>query len=91
MQGTIVDRIDYNIQSVATTVEEGFKQLQKVLFGFLLLAQLNTSIVETLLSLRKLVYLLTFVSDIFSFYKLVINLLKRLFTYRRKERRKKGG
>ncbi|XP_058738844.1 syntaxin-42-like isoform X1 [Vicia villosa] len=28
-QGTIVDRIDYNIQSVATTVEEGFKQLQK--------------------------------------------------------------
>ncbi|TKY61744.1 Syntaxin-43 protein [Spatholobus suberectus] len=28
-QGTIVDRIDYNIQSVATNVEEGFKQLQK--------------------------------------------------------------
>ncbi|XP_027350950.1 syntaxin-43-like isoform X3 [Abrus precatorius] len=28
-QGTIVDRIDYNIQSVATSVEEGFKQLQK--------------------------------------------------------------
>ncbi|KAK6911623.1 Target SNARE coiled-coil homology domain [Dillenia turbinata] len=28
-QGTIVDRIDYNIQSVATTVEEGLKQLQK--------------------------------------------------------------
>ena len=28
-QGTIVDRIDYNIQSIATTVEEGFKQLQK--------------------------------------------------------------
>lgn len=30
-QGTIVDRIDYNIQNVATSVEEGFKQLQKVL------------------------------------------------------------
>ncbi|MBA0783314.1 hypothetical protein Gotri_001044 [Gossypium trilobum] len=30
-QGTIVDRIDYNIQNVATTVEEGLKQLQKVL------------------------------------------------------------
>ncbi|TYJ01100.1 hypothetical protein E1A91_A13G130900v1 [Gossypium mustelinum] len=28
-QGTIVDRIDYNIQNVATTVEEGLKQLQK--------------------------------------------------------------
>ncbi|XP_048336306.1 syntaxin-43 isoform X4 [Ziziphus jujuba] len=28
-QGTIVDRIDYNIQNVATAVEEGFKQLQK--------------------------------------------------------------
>ncbi|MBA0881654.1 hypothetical protein Goshw_016076, partial [Gossypium schwendimanii] len=27
--GTIVDRIDYNIQNVATSVEEGFKQLQK--------------------------------------------------------------
>ena len=30
-QGTIVDRIDYNIQNVATSVEEGLKQLQKVL------------------------------------------------------------
>ena len=29
-QGTIVDRIDYNIQNVVTSVEEGFKQLQKV-------------------------------------------------------------
>ncbi|XP_022744597.1 syntaxin-43-like isoform X1 [Durio zibethinus] len=28
-QGTIVDRIDYNIQNVATTVEEGLKQLEK--------------------------------------------------------------
>ncbi|XP_020538439.1 syntaxin-42 isoform X2 [Jatropha curcas] len=28
-QGTIVDRIDYNIQNVANSVEEGFKQLQK--------------------------------------------------------------
>ncbi|GAV57004.1 Syntaxin domain-containing protein/SNARE domain-containing protein [Cephalotus follicularis] len=28
-QGTIVDRIDYNIQKVATSVEEGFKQLEK--------------------------------------------------------------
>ncbi|XP_050225307.1 syntaxin-43 isoform X1 [Mercurialis annua] len=28
-QGTIVDRIDYNIQNVATTVDEGLKQLQK--------------------------------------------------------------
>lgn len=25
-----MDRIDYNIQSVATSVEEGFKQLEKV-------------------------------------------------------------
>ncbi|KAA8549117.1 hypothetical protein F0562_000801 [Nyssa sinensis] len=30
-QGTIVDRIDYNIQNVAVSVEDGFKQLQKVL------------------------------------------------------------
>lgn len=28
-QGTIIDRIDYNIQNVATTVEEGLKQLHK--------------------------------------------------------------
>ncbi|KAA8545225.1 hypothetical protein F0562_020009 [Nyssa sinensis] len=28
-QGTIVDRVDYNIQNVAASVEEGFKQLQK--------------------------------------------------------------
>ncbi|KAJ6414070.1 hypothetical protein OIU84_006813 [Salix udensis] len=28
-QGTIVDRIDYNIQNVETTIEEGLKQLQK--------------------------------------------------------------
>ncbi|XP_061968551.1 tlg2p-like protein a [Populus nigra] len=28
-QGTIVDRIDYSIHNVASTVEEGFKQLQK--------------------------------------------------------------
>ncbi|GMI79374.1 syntaxin of plants 41 [Hibiscus trionum] len=28
-QGTIIDRIDYNIQNVATTVEQGLKQLQK--------------------------------------------------------------
>ncbi|XP_028106445.1 syntaxin-43-like isoform X2 [Camellia sinensis] len=28
-QGTIVDRIDYNIQNVAASVEDGFKQLQK--------------------------------------------------------------
>ncbi|XP_030474490.2 syntaxin-43-like isoform X1 [Syzygium oleosum] len=28
-QGTIVDRIDYNIQNVATTIDEGLKQLQK--------------------------------------------------------------
>jgi syntaxin 16 len=28
-QGTIVDRIDYNIENVATTVEDGLKQLQK--------------------------------------------------------------
>jgi len=37
MQGTIVDRIDYNIQSVSTSVEEGLKQLQKVLFSLMLL------------------------------------------------------
>lgn len=29
-QGTIIDRIDYNIQNVAASVEEGYKQLQKV-------------------------------------------------------------
>lgn len=28
-QGTIVDRIDHNIQNVAASVEEGYKQLQK--------------------------------------------------------------
>ncbi|KAK4273413.1 hypothetical protein QN277_021822 [Acacia crassicarpa] len=28
-QGTIVDRIDYNIQNVASSVEDGLKQLQK--------------------------------------------------------------
>lgn len=28
-QGTIVDRIDHNVQSVSASVEEGFKQLQK--------------------------------------------------------------
>ncbi|XP_021742637.1 syntaxin-41-like isoform X2 [Chenopodium quinoa] len=28
-QGTIVDRVDYNIQNVAATVQEGLKQLQK--------------------------------------------------------------
>ncbi|XP_062145211.1 syntaxin-43-like isoform X3 [Alnus glutinosa] len=28
-QGTIVDRIDYNIQTVAVSVDEGLKQLQK--------------------------------------------------------------
>ncbi|XP_010906234.1 tlg2p-like protein a [Elaeis guineensis] len=28
-QGTIIDRIDYNVQNVAATVEEGYKQLQK--------------------------------------------------------------
>ncbi|KAK7379021.1 hypothetical protein VNO80_04473 [Phaseolus coccineus] len=28
-QGTIVDRIDYNIQSVSTSVEDGLEQLQK--------------------------------------------------------------
>ncbi|XP_010524837.1 PREDICTED: syntaxin-43 [Tarenaya hassleriana] len=28
-QGTIVDRIDYNIQNVASTVEDGLKQLEK--------------------------------------------------------------
>ncbi|GFY89020.1 syntaxin of plants 41 [Actinidia rufa] len=35
-QGTIVDRIDYNIQNVAASVEEGLKQLQKVLLLFFL-------------------------------------------------------
>lgn len=34
-QGTIIDRIDYNIQNVATTVEDGLKQLQKVLLVFI--------------------------------------------------------
>ncbi|KAJ3672583.1 hypothetical protein LUZ60_007304 [Juncus effusus] len=28
-QGTIVDRIDYNIQNVSSQIEEGYKQLQK--------------------------------------------------------------
>ncbi|KAK9016914.1 hypothetical protein V6N11_079406 [Hibiscus sabdariffa] len=30
LEGTIIDRIDYNIQNVATTVEEGLKQLHKL-------------------------------------------------------------
>ena len=34
LQGTIVDRIDFNIQNVAASVEEGFKQLQKVTLPF---------------------------------------------------------
>jgi hypothetical protein len=34
-QGTIVDRIDYNVQNVAASVEEGYKQLQKVSSSFL--------------------------------------------------------
>jgi len=34
LQGTIVDRIDYNIENVATTVEDGLKQLQKVKIVF---------------------------------------------------------
>ena len=29
-QGTIVDRIDHNIQNVAASVDDGLKQLQKV-------------------------------------------------------------
>ncbi|KAK3020562.1 hypothetical protein RJ639_046912 [Escallonia herrerae] len=31
-QGTILDRIDYNVQNVASSVEEGFKELKKVYF-----------------------------------------------------------
>lgn len=31
-QGTIADRLDYNIQNDYTSVEEGHKQLQKVWF-----------------------------------------------------------
>ncbi|KAK3194193.1 hypothetical protein Dsin_025503 [Dipteronia sinensis] len=41
-QGTIVDRIDHNIQNVATTVEEGFKQLQRVCFS---LSPLHTPLI----------------------------------------------
>lgn len=33
-QGTIVDRIDYNITNVAASVEDGLRQLQKVLPHF---------------------------------------------------------
>ena len=33
-QGTIVDRIDHNIQNVAASVDEGLKQLQKVILLF---------------------------------------------------------
>ena len=42
-QGTIIDRIDYNIQNVATTVEEGLKQLQKVDPHSLISFDLNNS------------------------------------------------
>lgn len=35
IQGTIVDRIDHNIQNVASTVEDGLKQLKKVSLCFL--------------------------------------------------------
>jgi hypothetical protein len=57
LQGTIVDRIDYNIQSVATTVEEGLKQLQKVLFS---LTFLNYYFCKILLGLCESVHLSTF-------------------------------
>ncbi|XP_019163718.1 PREDICTED: syntaxin-41-like isoform X2 [Ipomoea nil] len=36
-QGTIVDRIDHNVQSVAASVEEGTKQLRKVFFCLFLI------------------------------------------------------
>ncbi|CAA3007025.1 syntaxin-43-like [Olea europaea subsp. europaea] len=39
-QGTIVDRIDYNITNVAASVDEGLKQLQKVLILSLTLPEL---------------------------------------------------
>jgi len=87
LQGTIVDRIDYNIQSVATTVEEGLKQLQKVLF---FLTFLNYYFCKILLSLCESVHLSTFVLEFCCCYKHVINLLEH-FTYRQKEHRKKEG
>ena len=32
LQGTVLDRIDYNVDKTATKVEQGLKQLQKVSF-----------------------------------------------------------
>ncbi|PWA54619.1 t-SNARE [Artemisia annua] len=42
-QGTIIDRIDYNIQNVAATVDEGLKQLQKVAFVSIIFFHLSPS------------------------------------------------
>lgn len=33
LQGTIVDRIDYNIEQVATSINAGVKELEKVPLG----------------------------------------------------------
>ncbi|KAF8392632.1 hypothetical protein HHK36_022981 [Tetracentron sinense] len=48
-QGSIVDRIDYNIQKVAVSVEEGFKQLQKVLFVVLFIYHFSNRVSAMLL------------------------------------------
>lgn len=46
-QGTIVDRIDYNIQNVAASVEEGFKQLEKVQLPIYIILGMNIGLPVT--------------------------------------------
>ncbi|KAF3675400.1 Syntaxin-42 [Capsicum annuum] len=52
-QGTIVDRIDHNVQSVSASVEEGFKQLQKVSLALSLAFSLVMSVSHAERSQRK--------------------------------------
>lgn len=53
-QGTIVDRIDYNIQSVSASVEEGLKQLQKVC-SFSRIHRMQSEVKNLKLSLQHII------------------------------------